>query len=215
MGEPVKVPSRVFAAVGFVVCLAAMTCACSSRSLPPSVPALPPATQPPQTPGPVTPPTTSPPSPAAVPARPAKTPAKCALVAEPGEPISNVALVDRIDPSHAPRPSNESERLLFRQLYETLIRLDCRGQVQPGLAESWRPGADARTWIVTLRANARFSDGTAVTSTDVRAAWAGDGTGDELQPSVRRLVQSVVPVDDRTLAITLRRQRADAPLELA
>src|SRR6185436_14157375 len=40
-------------------------------------------------------------------------------------------------------------------------------------------------------------------------------TGDELQPSVRRLVQSVVPLDDRTLAITLRRQRVDAPLELA
>lgn len=126
-----------------------------------------------------------------------------------------MALGERIDPLNAPRPSNESEQLLFRQLYETLIRLDCKGRVRPGLAESWRLDTNGRTWILTLRENAHFSDGTPVTSTDVRAGWVRDTVGNELQPHVSRLVQSVVPIDDRTVAITLRSQRVDMPVELA
>jgi hypothetical protein len=137
------------------------------------------------------------------------------LIAGPGESFGTVALVDRIDPSNAPRPSNESERLLFRQLYETLIRVDCKGRVRPALAESWRLDADGRTWIVTLRENARFSDGTPVTAGVVVATWTRDAAGRELRPHVSRLVQSIVPVDDRTIAITLRSQRQDMPLALA
>jgi hypothetical protein len=155
------------------------------------------------------------PSPAATAARPEATSLDCALIAEPGEPIATVALLDRIDPAHAPRPSNESEHLLFRQLYETLIRLDCKGRIRPGLAESWRLDADGRTWILTLRADAHFSDGSPVTSSDVRSGWMRDGAGDELQSQVSRLVQSIVPIDDRTLAITLKSQRVDMPVELA
>ncbi len=183
MGEIVTVPSRTFAAVGFVVWLAALTSACSSRSTPAGVPVPPPSTPAPQTPSPGAPPSEPPPSPAATAPGPGTTSLDCALIAEPGEPIATVALVDRIDPSNAPRPSNESEHLLFRQLYETLIRVDCKGRVRPGLAESWRLDADGRTWIVTLRENARFSDGTPVTSTDVRAGWMRDGAGDELLPT--------------------------------
>ena len=179
------------------------------------IPVPPPPTPAPQTPSPGAPPSEPPPSPAATAPGPATTSLDCALIAEPGEPIATVALVDRVDPSNAPRPSNESEHLLFRQLYETLIRVDCKGRVRPGLAESWRLDADGRTWIVTLREHARFSDGTPVTSTDVRAGWMRDGAGDELLPHVSRLVQSVVPLDDRTVAIALRSPRVDMPLALA
>lgn len=132
---------------------------------------------------------------------------------EPGEPVATVALGDRPDPSNAPRPSNESERLVFRQLYETLIRVDCGGHVRPGLAASWRLDADGRTWIVTLREHARFSDGTPVTAADVRASWSGV-TG-ELHAHAGRLAESIVAVDDRTLAITLRSRRTDVPMALA
>jgi hypothetical protein len=139
----------------------------------------------------------------------------CAVIAEPGEPIVTVALRDRIDPANAPRPSNESERVLFRQLYETLLRVDCHGRARPGLAASWRLDADGRTWMITLRENAHFSDGAPVTTADVRGGWVRDHAGDQLRPHVGRLVQSIVPVDDRVLAITLRSQRSDAPLALA
>ena len=137
------------------------------------------------------------------------------MIVEPGDSIATVALVDRIDPSNAPHPSNESERLLFRQLYETLLRVDCKGHARPGLAASWRLDAEGRSWIVTVRENARFSDGTPVTPAGVRASWTRDGGGDELRPEVSRLVQSILPIDERSLAITLRSQRPDAPLALA
>jgi hypothetical protein len=142
-------------------------------------------------------------------------PDDCAVLAVPGEPIATVALSDRIDPSNAPHPSNASERLLFRQLYETLLRVDCLGLVRPGLAASWRLDDDGRTWIVTLREGARFSDGTAVTAAGVRASWTRDGFDGALRPHVSRLAQSVELVGDRTLAITLRSHRVDAPVALA
>jgi len=142
--------------------------------------------------------------------------ADCALIAEPGEPVATVAVSNPIDPANAPRPSNDSERLVFRQLYETLVRTDCHGRIGPGLAVSWQLDATGRTWIVTLRENARFSDGTPVTAADVQASWT-NGTGGELRPPIRGLVQSVAIVGDRALAIVLRSQRPDdgVPLALA
>jgi hypothetical protein len=136
------------------------------------------------------------------------------LVSEPGEPIATVALGERVDPANAPRPSNESERLVFRQLYETLVRADCDGRVGPGLAVAWRLDPSGSAWVVTLREDARFSDGSPVTSADVVSGWSlGDGA--ELRPDVRRLVRSIVAVDERTLLIALRSLRADAPVALA
>jgi hypothetical protein len=88
------------------------------------------------------------------------------------------------------------------------------GRLVPGLAASWRLDGDGRTWIVTLRGGAGFSDGTPLTAADVKASWTRDG-GAELQPHVGRLVQSVVVVDDQTLAIRLRSQRVDMPMALA
>ena len=137
------------------------------------------------------------------------------MIAAPGEAIATVALRDRIDSSHAPHPSNESERLLFRQLYETLIRIDCMGRVGPGLAASWRLDADGRRWILTLRDDARFADGSPVTPADVRASWTRNDGADELRQDVSRLVESVVPIGGRDLAVTLRSHRADVPLALA
>jgi hypothetical protein len=140
---------------------------------------------------------------------------QCVLIAEPGEPIASVALSDRVDASNAPRPSNDSERLLFRQVYETLIRSDCRGRAVPGLAGSWRLDGDGRTWIVTLRDNARFSDGSPVTAMDVQASWSGIAGTSELRSAASRLVASIVPIGERVLAIRLRSQRTDAPMALA
>lgn len=211
-----KLMGRSFAGLGFIVFLGAMTWACGSRTTPPQVPLPQAASRPPESPS--APAATSEPpspSPAVTTPLPEVGSADCALISEQGEPIATVALGERVDPANAPHPSNESERLLFRQLYETLVRVDCDGRVGPGLAASWRLDASGRTWIVTLRENARFSDGTPVTAADVLSGWTRGGIGDELRPQVSRLLESIVPVDDRTLAVTLRSQRVDAPLVLA
>jgi hypothetical protein len=183
---------------GFIVCVA-MVLACSSRTTPAAAPVSPQSDAP---------------RPSAT-VTPAADSGECAVVPEPGEPVATVALTDRIDPANAPRPSNDGERVLFRQVYETLVRADCRGRVAPGLAASWQIDVDGGAWIVTLREDARFSDGTEVTAADVRAGWTRDGSGGELRPDVSRLVQSVALAGDRALAITLRSRRGDAPMALA
>jgi hypothetical protein len=198
-----------------MVCVQAVSLACSSRTTPAAVPVPSQPDRPPEPASPV-PSTPKPPSsvPAPIPLGPDAGSADCALIAEPGEPVATVAVSNPIDPSNAPHPSNDSERLVFRQLYETLVRTDCHGRVDPGLAASWQLDANGRTWIVTLREDARFSDGTPVTAADVQASWT-NGTGGELRPMVSGLVQSVAVVGDRALAIVLRSQRVDVPLALA
>ena len=191
MAGEVRVPGSRRTVFAFIVCLQAMTTACGQRATAIA------AAQEPAAPG------------------VAPTPAEdCALIAEPGEAVATVALTDRVAPANAPRPSNDGERLLFRQLYETLVRADCHGRVVAGLAASWQLDAGGRAWTITLRDDARFSDGTPVTAADVRASWIGEGT-DDLRPQVRRFVEAVTPVGERTLSITLRSRRTDAPLPLA
>jgi hypothetical protein len=206
---------RVVVVFGFIVCLQAMSLACSSRITPAGLPVPSQPDRPPEPPSPV------PSTPKAPPSAPAATPPgaeagspDCALIAETGEPVATVAVSNPVNPSNAPHPSNDSERLVFRQLYETLVRTDCHGRVSPGLAASWQRDPNGRTWIVTVRENARFSDGTPVTAAEVQASWT-DGTGGELRPPVSGLVQSVVVIGDRALAIVLRSQRVDVPLALA
>jgi hypothetical protein len=200
-----------------MVCFVASAGACRTRRPPVEAPASPEAARPAEPVGRVA----TPPAPSPLPVPPVAgdranpgDEATCALVAEPGDAVTTVALAERVDPSHAPHPTNDSERLLFGQIYETLVRVDCHGHPDTGLAASWRLDADGRTWTITLREHARFSDGTRLTAADVRASWSADGTGTELRPRVRRLVQSIVPVDERTLAVTLH-SRADAPIALA
>jgi hypothetical protein len=192
--------------VGFalIVSVQVMTLACSSRSG--AVPA-----QPGPAPSQQGTPTTT------ADAKPDLGPDECALIALPGEPIATVGLTDRIEASHAPRPTNPSERLLFSQLYETLVRVDCMGRVRPGLASSWRlDEKSAFVWTVTLREDARFSDGSPVTAADVRAGWTRNGVDRQFQASVSRLVEAVTVVDDRTLVIQLADRRTlDAPMTLA
>ncbi|HEY7190334.1 MAG TPA: ABC transporter substrate-binding protein [Vicinamibacterales bacterium] len=198
-----------------IVCAQMMTWACGTRTGAAGIPASPQEAPPPAVPAPAPVVEARPvPPPAAAPITAETRPDGCALLAQPGDSIAIVGLTERVDPSHAPRPSNDSERVVFRQLYETLVRVDCMGRVIPGLAASWRLDGDGRTWMVTLREHAQFSDGIPITPADVRASWR-DGSGDELRPDVRRLIQSIEPAGERTLAIRLQRPRVDVPLALA
>jgi Bacterial extracellular solute-binding proteins, family 5 Middle len=207
--------ARGCAVVGFIVCLQAMTWACSART-PAAVPT---PAQTDQQPNAPTAAAISPePEPAPViDALPRAAIDECALIAQPAEPIATIGLTDRIDPANALHPSNASERLLFGQLYETLVRLDCMGRLRPGLASSWQlDQRSGRLWIVTLRQNARFSDGTPVTAADVRASWTrGAIDGYRFRTNVSRLVDGVDVVDDRTLVIQLSPGRSALPLVLA
>ena len=205
---------RAVAAVALITCLQAMTWACSART-PAAVPAPAHTDQQAETPtrAAIAP---EPEPPRVVDPLPRAAVDACALIDLPGEPIATIGLTDRIDPANALHPSNASERLLFGQLYETLVRVDCMGRVHPGLASSWRLDRQSgHLWILTLRDDARFSDGTPVTAADVRASWTRDGAGGELRTDVSRLMPWVDAVDDRTLIIQLSIARSDTPVALA
>jgi hypothetical protein len=68
-----------------------------------------------------------------------------------------VALTEPVDLSHALNPTNDSERLVFRQMLETLVRVDCMGNLQPGLARSWQKDGDGKGWTFTLREGASWA----------------------------------------------------------
>ncbi|MGB9336461.1 MAG: ABC transporter substrate-binding protein, partial [Candidatus Acidiferrales bacterium] len=57
-------------------------------------------------------------------------------------------------------PLDESARVLMQFVYETLVRIDARGEVQPLLAESWERDASMRRWKFHLRSGVKFQDGT-------------------------------------------------------
>jgi len=80
-----------------------------------------------------------------------------------------------VGPEHAPRPTNDAERLIFAQLYETLVNIDCTGRVYRGLAHSWTRDTVEQKWLFVLRSDARFWDGSRVTADDVVESLAREG----------------------------------------
>ncbi|MFL5531475.1 MAG: ABC transporter substrate-binding protein [Gemmatimonadales bacterium] len=107
-------------------------------------------------------------------------------------------------------PTNQDERLVFRQLFPGLVRLDCHGELRPALATSWQSDTTARTWTFVLRDGARFPDGTILTARSIEADWIRrDGALREAG------LDSVRAIDDRTLRVTMKDVRDSLPRAFA
>jgi len=83
---------------------------------------------------------------------------------------------------------DEAEAELVALVYETLVRVDERGEVQPLLAESWERDASMRRWKFHLRSGVKFQDGTPLAPQNAVAAlinadedWRTTPTSDGLQ----------------------------------
>lgn len=111
-----------------------------------------------------------------------------------------------MDPSHAPSPQTEAERLLFAQVYQTLLLADCQGRLLPGLAASWSKD-DALRWTVTLRSGLRFWDGTPTTARDVARSLRSHR--DETGMLRDHGVAAVTARDDTTFVVLLTRPQED------
>jgi oligopeptide transport system substrate-binding protein len=77
--------------------------------------------------------------------------------------IANIGEPESLDPHKvsAPYVSN-----ITRNLFEGLVVLDPKGNVAPGVAESWTVSEDGLTYRFKLRANAKWSNGDPVTASD-------------------------------------------------
>ncbi len=144
---------------------------------------------------------------------PALTP-ECFVLSPPAEwpDTIRIALPDKVDPANAPVPRNESERILFGHLYETLITIDCRGEVHPGLAVEWYDGDGGKRWTFRLRQDARFWNGTALTSHSIVRCWQNAG----VEPSIWDAgVDSVAAAGETIIHIYFENAREDLPRELS
>jgi hypothetical protein len=70
-------------------------------------------------------------------------------------------------------PPDALRQALERQLSRGLVELDSAGVVRAALADSFGCSRDSLTWTFHMRAGARFTDGTRVTSADIRNALVG------------------------------------------
>jgi hypothetical protein len=122
------------------------------------------------------------------------------------DPIS-IGISQPIAPSHAPWPRNEGERLLFAQLYEPLVRVDCTGRVVPGLAASWSSDPSRREWTFVLRPGAVFSrSGRAVTASAVIESWRASVAAHSGEPAgaiIATIASGARALDSSTLLVTV------------
>lgn len=131
------------------------------------------------------------------------------------------ALYDTVRPGRAPVPHNSAERVIFAQLYETLVNVACDGTVSPGLAERWVCTEDSTVWVFTLRPDARLWDGTRITPAEVKEAWTLNQDCPRTRSSAspwawfNARASSITVLDARRLAVRLPEPQAAFPLLLA
>ena len=104
---------------------------------------------------------------------------------------------------------------LLELIYEPLVRLDAALNVVPAIAESWAFSADGLTLTFKLDPNAKFSDGAAVTSDDVKASFKR--LLDEATAAAARSnflsIASIDTPDPQTVVFNL--SQPDAPILVA
>lgn len=128
-----------------------------------------------------------------------------------------------------PAKTTDSDSLMVSQyIYEGLVRLDANGEVQPAIAESWIISDDQLDYIFEIRPDAKFSDGTQITTDiivdnfnrwfDPQSPLHGDGNyptwleiflafnGErDAENRAKSLVDGIQKVDNNTVLIHLTR----------
>lgn len=104
---------------------------------------------------------------------------------------------------------------LLELIYEPLVRLDADLNVVPAIADSWEFSADGLTLTFKLNSEAKFSDGSSVTSADVKASFErllDEATGAAARSNYLSIASIDTP-DDQTVVFHL--SQPDAPILVA
>ena len=88
-------------------------------------------------------------------------------------------------------------------VYDTLYASNGKSQPLPQMAEGHEVSADGRVWRIRLRDGLTFHDGTPVRAVDCAASLRRFASVDEFGKLLARVVDTMVPADDRTLEIRL------------
>ena len=93
---------------------------------------------------------------------------------------------------------------VFSNVFDVLVRVDKAGkELVPGIAESWEVSADGLTYTFKLR-DAKFSDGSAVTSEDIAYSLTRIRDSElSLWSDSYKIIADMQTPDSKTLVITL------------
>jgi len=98
------------------------------------------------------------------------------------------------------------DRVVWSNLFETLVKVNAKGEFVPGLAEKWQISEDGLVYTFHLRKGVRFHNGEPFNSNV--AAWNFNRAMDEgtinPHPEYFRGVSTIEKKDDFTLVITLK-----------
>ena len=122
---------------------------------------------------------------------------QCTVTSDAPQASISFAIPQNVVSGNAPAPRSNSERLVFRQLYQTLVEVDCTGAIVPMLAQRWEVSADRSVWRFHIREGVRFWDGSPVTARDVAESWAI--RSDSVLP-----IAGINVLGERELQVTLR-----------
>ncbi len=110
-----------------------------------------------------------------------------------------------------PHSQNEGPtHTLNHHIYETLVRRDVDGNLQPRLATEWEISEDDDTvWVFRIREGVTFHDGTPLTAEDVVFSLDRARTPPSGMAALHAAVEEVTAVDDHTVEV---RMAGPAPL---
>ena len=95
---------------------------------------------------------------------------------------------------------------LMENVYESLVRVDGEGEIQPGLAEDWDVSDDRKTYTFHLQKGVKFSNGADLTSEDVKFSYERvQNDWKNALKSKMDIVDSIKTPDDLTVEIALKK----------
>lgn len=113
------------------------------------------------------------------------------------------------------KDSNGYQNVMMSLAYETIIHMEPNGKFGPGLASSWRyVGKGNKTFTFTLRHNARFSDGSAVTASAVKS-WLSYFAAAKGPFASTLSIASIATRGKWTVTIHLKASNPNVPYQLS
>jgi ABC-type transport system substrate-binding protein len=115
------------------------------------------------------------------------------------------------------RDQGAAAMMLDTLIHRGLLGYDAQGKVVPALAESFTPSADNKSFTVKLRKGLKFSDGSALTSANVKKTLeflATSASGAKIDATMSKL-ESVETPDDLTAIVKLKGANVAFPSYLA
>jgi peptide/nickel transport system substrate-binding protein len=89
-------------------------------------------------------------------------------------------------------------------VYDTLLAVDAKNQVQPQMVEKWSVSPDRKTYTFTLRDGLKWHDGTPVTADDCVASIQRWASQDKLGQMMTRVMADMKVVDAKSFTMTFK-----------